>query len=119
MRGGDRVPPSETPFPAGVESHVVFGCAGPRPTGVCFCLRLSYLDETTEPGTLRQFDREWIVQRPELELAERRGRMEELLSRRRSREERAFLHEVERTLRQDGARLERRGDDLVLRRAAE
>jgi hypothetical protein len=107
--------PSPSPFPPDIGDHVVYGCAGPRPSGVCFCLRLPYRDETVDPPSTGQFDHEWIVHRPELDDAERDGRVDEVLLRRRAREERLFLRKVERMLRRSRARLERIGVEFVLR----
>jgi hypothetical protein len=81
-------------------------------------LRLSFRDETQDPPVPGQFDHQWVVSSRELEKAEREGRGDDTLLRRRAKEERLFLDKVERMLQRMGARLERVGDELVLRRAA-
>ena len=108
--------PANVLLPPGVGGSVIYGCAGPRQAGVCFCLRLPYRDETKEPSTTGQFDHEWVVSRLELDQAEQLGRSDQALIGRREREERTFLRNVERALRRDGVRLERIGRELVLRR---
>jgi len=105
------------PLPPGVGGSVIYGCAGPRPAGVCFCLRLPFRDETRDPPAASQFDHEWVVSRQELDQAEQVGRSDQVLLGRREREEKTFLRNVERILKRDGMRLERIGRDLVLRRA--
>ena len=108
---------TETPLPAGVGGSVIYGCAGPRQTGVCFCLRLPFRDETKQPAGAGQFDHEWVVSRQELDQAEQVGRSDQVLLGRREREEKTFLRNVERVLRRDRTRLVRIGRELVLRRA--
>jgi hypothetical protein len=108
---------TEFPFPSGVGTHVIYGCAGPRASGVCFRLRLPYLDETNDPPAPGQFDHEWVMSRHELDQAEQFGRSDQVLLGRRDKEEKVFLREVERTLRRQGLRLERMGRELVLRRS--
>ena len=103
-------------LPPGVGGSVIYGCAGPRPSGVCFCLRLPFRDETQTPPGIGQFDHEWVVSRLELDQAEQLGRSDQVLLGRRAREERTFLKNIERALRRDGVRLERMGRELVLRR---
>jgi len=108
---------ADLPLPPGVGGSVIYGCAGPRPSGVCFCLRLPFLDETRNPPVAGQFDHEWVVSRQELDQAEQLGRSDQVLLGRREREEKTFLKNVERLLKRDGNRLERIGRELVLRRA--
>ena len=108
---------ADVSLPPGVGGSVIYGCAGPRPTGVCFCLRLPFRDETRNPPSAGQFDHEWVVSRQELDQAEQVGRSDQVLLGRREREERTFLRNVERLLKRDGTRLERIGRELVLRRA--
>jgi len=105
-------------LPSGVGGSVIYGCTGPRQTGVCFSLRLPFRDETRDPPVPGQFDHEWVVSRHELDQAEQQGRSDQVLLGRREREEKVFLRNVERALRRDGTRLEREGRDLVLRRSA-
>ncbi len=104
-------------LPPGVGGSVIYGCTGPRHTGVCFSLRLPFRDETREPPVPGQFDHQWVVSRQELDHAEQLGRSDQVLLGRREREEKVFLRNVERTLRREGMRLERDGRDLVLRRS--
>jgi hypothetical protein len=104
-------------LPLGIGGNVIYGCAGPKHSGVCFSLRLPFRDETKSPPAPGQFDHEWVVSRQELDQAELMGRSDQVLLGRREREERAFLRNVERTLRREGMRLERIGRDLVLRRS--
>ena len=104
-------------IPPGVDASVIYGCSGPRQSGVCFRLRLPFLDETQDPPATGQFDHEWVVSRRELDEAERLGRSDQELLGRRDREVRQFLNQVERELRRDRLRLERVGRDLVLRRS--
>jgi len=106
----------EAPLPSGIGGNVIYGCAGPPPSGVCFCFRLPFRDETRDPPVIGQFDHEWVVSRLELDQAEQLGRSDQVLLGRRAREERTFLKHVERTLRREGTRLERIGRELVLRR---
>ena len=61
---------ADVALPTGVGGSVIYGCAGPRPTGVCFCLRLPFRDETRNPPSAGQFDHEWVVSRQELDQAE-------------------------------------------------
>ena len=103
--------------PPGVAASVIYGCSGPRQSGVSFQLRLPFTDETHQPPVAGQFDREWVVSRHELDEAERLGRSDLVLLGRRDREERAFLEDIERRLRRERLQLERVGKDLVLRRA--
>jgi len=103
-------------MPTDIGSHVVYGCAGPRASGVCLSLRLAFRDETQDPPGAGQFDHQWIVSSRQLEQAEREGRSDDVLLRRRAKEQRLFLDKVERTLQQYGARLEVVGHELVLRR---
>jgi hypothetical protein len=105
-------------LPTGLGSSVIYGCSGPRHTGVSFRLRLQFRDETQAPPVQGQFDHEWEVSRQELDQAEQLGRSDQELLARRDREERIFLSNLERRLSRDKLRLERVGRDLVLRRAA-
>jgi len=109
---------TELPLPPGVGGSVIYGCAGPRPSGVCFCLRLPFRDETREPPAESQFDHERVVSRHELDQAEQQGRSDQVLLGRREREEKEFLRNIERLLEHEGKRLLRIGRDLVLRHTA-
>ena len=108
------MPSPGPPLPAHVENDVIYGCAGPQAGGVCFCLRLTYRDETMNPPRPEQFEHEWIVLRAELDRAEREGRLDAVLLKRRIREERIFLKIVEQRLRHRSARLERVERGLVM-----
>lgn len=103
--------------PVGLGTHLIYGCSGPRQSGVCFRLRLPYRDETSDPPAPGEFDHEWVVSRHELDQAETMGRSDQELLARRDREARTFLSGIERSLRRDRLRLERIGRDLVLRRS--
>jgi hypothetical protein len=96
---------------------MIYGCARPRASGVCFSLRLPYRDETRSPPRTGQFDHEWVVSRQELDQAEQLGRSDQVLLGRREQEEKTFLRNVERLLSRDGTRLVRIGRQLVLRHA--
>jgi len=109
--------PSVVRVPPDVGSHVVYGCAGPRPAGVCLSLRLPFRDETQDPPTDGHFDHQWVVSSLEMDQAEREGRSDDVLLRRRAKEERVFLEKIERTLERSGARLQWIGQELVMRRA--
>ena len=61
-------------IPPGVGASVIYGCSGPRQSGVSFQLRLPFTDATHQPPVPGQFDHEWVVSRHELDEAERLGR---------------------------------------------
>jgi hypothetical protein len=103
-------------IPSGLGVRMIYGCSGPRQNGVCFRLRLPYVDETRIPSAEGQFTHEWVVSRQDLDQAEQLGRSDQELLERRDREEHEFVVTIESTLRRDGLRLERVGRDLVLRR---
>ncbi len=84
-----------------------------------FHLSLPFRDETREPVTSGEFEREWVISRAELSRAEREKRIDDLLLKAREKEEHAFLQHVERTLRRNRLRLVRVGQELVLRKIAE
>lgn len=104
-------------LPTAVAGSLIYQCAGPTQSGVCFRLRLPYVDETRQGATIEQFDHQWVVSRQELDEAEQRNSSDHVLLERREREEREFLLGVESALRKQGLRLERVGRELVMRRA--
>ncbi len=104
-------------LPSAVSGSLIYQCAGPTHSGVCFRLRLPYLDETREGAPTEQFDHQWVVSRQELDEAELRNSSDQVLLERREREEQEFLLGVESALRKQGLRLERVGRELVMRRA--
>ncbi len=103
-------------LPTAVGGSLIYQCAGPTQSGVCFRLRLPYLDETRQGATTERFDHEWVVSRQELDEAEERNCSDQVLLARREREAREFLLGVEAALRKQGLRIERVGRDLVMRR---
>lgn len=103
-------------FPGDVVRDVVYACSGPRVGGVGFSFRLPFWDETRHPASYGWFNHGWVISRADLELAEERRAVDQLILELRAAELRRFLGVIERRLARHGAALVRVRRELVLRR---